>query len=445
VRLLAPFRPRIRIPPPFFLALVYALLIVVGSLLLKLPLASEAPLSWLEAIFTATSAITVTGLTVIATGPELTFVGQLVVLVLIQLGGLGLMTIAVMVLAVLGLPVALPQQLYLRADLSQTSLADLLRLVLIILQVVVVCQLVGTIVLAFVFVPEFGWWPGLWHALFHAISAFNNAGFTLFPDSLTRWATHPVINLGVPALFIIGGIGFPVLCDLVQNRRWRRFSLHTKLMLVGTAALIAWSVPTFATTEWTNPATLGAFDSTTDKLAASWFQALTTRTAGFYTLDIAAVHDSTALMFILLMVVGGGSASTAGGVKVTTLVVLLLATLAFFRRRTTIDVFGRNIGHHEITKILALSVLGVLTILLGLFVILAAEDGPFLDLAFEVASAFGTVGLSRGATEDLGSVGQLVLVALMFVGRIGPLVLGFFLGTRVPPRVRHPADKVFLG
>jgi len=425
--------------------LLYALLIALGTLLLKLPIAAHVPLGWLEAIFTATSAITVTGLTVVATGPDLTLFGQFVVLVLIQLGGLGLMTFAVMVLAVLGLPVALPQQLYLRADLSQTSLADLLRLVLIILQVVLVCQLTGTVMLAFVFVPEFGWWPGLWHAVFHAISAFNNAGFALFPDSLMRWATHPIINFGVPTLFIIGGIGFPVLCDLTQNRRWRRFSLHTKLMLVGTAALIAWSVPTFATTEWDNPATLGAFESTADKLAASWFQALTTRTAGFHTLDIAALRDSTALMFISLMVIGGGSASTAGGVKVTTLVVLLLATLAFFQRRTTIEVFGRNIGHREITKILALAVLSVLAILFSLFVILANNGGAFLDLAFEVASAFGTVGLSRGATDELDSLGQVVLIALMFVGRIGPLMLGFFLGTGVPPRVRHPADKVYLG
>lgn len=438
-------RRRIDIPPTAALALFYALLVLTGAVLLKLPGATHAPLGWSDAVFTAASAVTVTGLVVVDTGSHFTLMGQIVILVLIQLGGLGLMTFAVLVLSMLGLPVGLPQRIFLREELNQTSLADLVRLVRIILRVVLVCEGAGTVLLATVFVPEFDWWPGLWHALFHTVSAFNNAGFGLFADSLSRWATDPVVNFTMPTLFIVGGLGFSVLSDIYGIRRWRKFSLHTKLMLTGTAALAVWSIIAFAALEWTNPATLGQFPDVAGKLAASWFQAVTTRTAGFSTIEIGAVHDSTALMLISLMLIGGGSTSTAGGIKVTTFIVLLLATVAFFRRRSTLNAFGRSLGVEEVMKVLALTVLSLLTVMVGTFVIAIAHDGAFLDLAFEVASAFGTVGLSRGVTGELDAVGRTVIVIIMFIGRIGPLTLGFFLATRIPPRVRYPSSQVFLG
>lgn len=182
-----------------------------------------------------------------------------------------------------------------------------------------------------------------------------------------------------------------------------------------------------------------------DKLSASWFQAATTRSAGFNTVDIGALHDSTALMFMLLMLIGGGSTSTAGGIKVTTFIVLLLAVVAFFRRRSTLRAFGRSLGQEEVLKVLALAMLSLLTVMTGLFVVALAHDGEFLDLAFEVVSAFATGGLSRGATAELDGLGRLVIIALMFIGRVGPLTLGFFLATRVPPRIRYPAGRIYLG
>src|SRR3546814_818859 len=200
------------------------------------------------------------------------------------------------------------------------------------------------VLLATVFVPDFGWWGGLWQALFHTVSAFNNAGFGLFPDSLSRWAADPIINITVPALFIVGGMGFAVIADVRWSRHWRKYSLHTKLMLVGTLVLLAWSLTGFAVLEWNNPLTLGRFPGIADRLLVSWFQAVTTRTAGFNTIEIGAIHDSTALMLISLMLIGGGSTSTAGGIKVTTFIVLLLATVAFFRRRSTLHAFGRSLG-----------------------------------------------------------------------------------------------------
>jgi trk system potassium uptake protein TrkH len=420
------WRRTVRLAPPAVLMLLYGVLILIGTVLLKLPVAASAPTSWSEALFTAASAVTVTGLIVVDTGVHYTLFGQFVVIVLIQLGGLGLMTFAVLVFAVLGLEMPVRQQLVLREDLNQTDLGNLVKLVWLILRVVLAFEVLGTGLLAVRFVPEFGWGEGLWQALFHAVSAFNNAGFSLFSDSLSRWAGDPLVNLVVPGLFVTGGLGYVVLGEMFAGRRWRAMTLHTKLMLSGTAALVVWSLITFLALEWTNPATLGGLDGTGAKLWAGWFQALTPRTAGFNTLDIGSLQDSTALMTMTLMVVGAGSTSTAGGIKVTTFIVLLLATAAFLRRRNAISAFGRSLPIEQVLKVLALAVLSVLIVLIGLFLVTLTNEQPFIDLAFEAASAFGTVGL-------------------MFVGRVGPLALGFFLATRSMPRVRYPSSDVFIG
>lgn len=435
---------KFRIPPPAVLAATYAILIILGTVLFKIPGVSQ-PLTWSDALFTATSAVTVTGLSVVDVGSHFSLFGQIVLLVLIQLGGLGLMTFAALVLSVLGLPIDIPHRTYLREDLNQTSIGDLIRLVKVILRVVLLCELIGAILLAFVFIPDAGWAEGLWQALFHSVSAFNNAGFSLFPDSLTRYATNPLVNVTVPGLLLIGGLGFSVLSDLYYVRRWQKFSLHSKLMLCGSAALILWSVSSFAILEWNNPATLGHIASIFDKLQISWFQGTTTRTAGFNTVNIAGIHDSTTLTFILLMLIGGGSTSTAGGIKVTTFIVLLLATVAFFKRRQQLHAFGRAIALEEVLKVLALTMISMLIVATALFLITLSNDGDFLDLMFEVASAFGTVGLSRGATGDLDTLGRTVIILTMFIGRIGPLTLGFFMATRVPPRIRYPSSQIFLG
>ena len=436
---------RLGISPPAVLSLLYATLILLGAGLLSLPFATRVPISWGDAVFTATSAVTVTGLIVVDTGGDFTLFGQLVILVLIQLGGLGIMTFAVLLLSMLGLPVGLTQHIFLREELRQTSIADLVHLVWLILRVMLLCELIGAVLLAFVFVPEFGWPSGLWSAFFHSVSAFNNAGFSLYSDSLCRWSTNALVNITVPALIIVGGIGFSVLSDLNRERGWHKLSLHSKLMLSGTAVLIVSSVTGFALLEWSNPSTLGQFSNPFDRMIAAWFQAVTTRTAGFNTLDVSAIHDSTALMCIFLMLIGGGSTSTAGGIKVTTFIVLILATIAFFRRRTTLHAFGRSLGHDEIMKVLALTMVSLFIVVLGTFIISISHDGDFLHMAFEVVSAFGTVGLSMGATDELDAIGRVVIVMAMFIGRVGPLTLGLFLATRIRPRVSYPSSNIFLG
>lgn len=432
-------------PPPMILSALYAVLIVLGACILKLPISHTIPITWSDAVFTSTSAVTVTGLVVIDTGADLTLFGQMVVAFLIQMGGLGLMTFAVLILGALGLPVGITGKLYLREDLNQSSVHQLSKLVVTILKVVVVCEVAGAMLLALTFVPKYGFWQGIWEAIFHSISAFNNAGFSTFPNGLVPYATDPVVNTVIPALFIVGGIGYVVLHDIFTQKRWQAWSLHTKIMLVGTAILIPWSVGMFAFLEWNNPGTLGQFDSVMARLTVSWFQGVTTRTAGFNTTDIGALHDSTSMMFISLMVIGGGPASTAGGIKVTTFVVMIIATVAFFRRQQQLHAFGRSIALDQVLKVMALTAISVTLVFVGIFLLTASHDGHFLDISFEVASAFGTVGLSRGYTGELSDFGRAVIIAIMFLGRVGPLTLGFFLATRVSPRVRYPEGKVYLG
>jgi trk system potassium uptake protein TrkH len=434
----------VRLSPPALLALSYAGLIVLGTAALMLPAAQAERFGWGDALFTATSAVTVTGLTLFDVGTWLTPFGQVVLLVLMQLGGLGLMTFAVAILSALGLQVGLPGQMVLREDLNHTSLQGLDRLVWIVVKVVLAVELLGAALLATVFVPDLGWGPGLWSALFHAVSAFNNAGIQLYPDGLSRWVGDPTLNLVVPALFILGGLGYSVVWEVAVKRRWRLYSFHTKLMLAGTAVLILWAVPVFAILEWHNPRTLGPLDLQT-KLMASWFQGVSPRTAGFNTLDIAALHDSTALMIMSQMLIGAGSASTGGGIKVTTFIVLILATVAFFKRRQSLNAFGRSLGPEEVFKVMALTTISMLVVGFGSFAVMISHDGEFLGILFEVCSAFGTVGLSRGETAQLDTLGRSVIILIMFLGRVGPLTLGFFLATRIPARVGYPAARVYLG
>ncbi len=433
------------VPPPLILSAIYAVFIVVGAIVLKLPISHTKAITWSDALFTATSAVTVTGLVVLDTGADFTLFGQIVIAFLIQLGGLGLMTFAVLVLGALGLPIGITGQIYLRDDLNQNSMAQLTKLVKTILKVVLILEVGGAMLLTLVFIPDYGTFQGIWESIFHSISAFNNAGFSTFPNGLVDYATNPLINIVIPALFILGGIGYVVFHDIFSKSGWNYWSLHTKIMLLGTAILIIFSVAMFAILEWNNPRTLGQFDSPISRLIVSWFQGVTTRTAGFNTTDIGGLHDSTSVMFIALMVIGGGPASTAGGIKVTTFVVMLLATVAFFKRQQQLHAFGRSISLEHVLKVMALAAISGVLVFVAVFLLTASHEGHFLDICFEVASAYGTVGLSRGYTGKLSDFGRAIIIAVMFLGRVGPLTLGFFIATRTTPRVRYPEGSLHLG
>ena len=433
------------LPAPALLALLYLSWITVGALLLMLPAASTDGITWSDAFFTATSAVTVTGLVVVDTGTAFTTFGQGVLMLLIQLGGMGLMTFAVLVLSSLGMQIGLAQRQFLREEMGLASLGGLLDIVWVVFRVVLVCELVGMTIMAFVFVPDFGWREGLWQAAFHSISAFNNAGFSLFSNSLMEYVDSPLIIFTISIQFIVAGLGFAVLSDILVYGKWKKFSLHTRLMLVGTLSLILISCLGYGILEWSNPETLAGLASSGEKFNAIWFEAVTPRTAGFNAMNTADMQDSTTLMTMVLMVIGGGSTSTAGGIKVTTSVVLLLATIAFFRNSGMMKAFGYSVGLQQGLKVMALLTISLFVILVGLFLIVATHDMDFLMAAFEVTSAFGTVGLSQGATSELNDFGRAIICLIMFLGRLGPLTLGFFLASKTTPRIQYPEGTIYLG
>lgn len=437
-------KKRMTISPPLVISGSFLFLIMMGTLLLKLPFATTRPISWTDALFTATSATTVTGLSVFDPGTVLTGFGELVLLVLIQCGGIGLMTFAVAILILFRKKIGLQNRIYLQESLTQSSIGGVVKLVKSILTFALTVEAVATMLLTIYWIPEFGFKDALNYSVFHVVSAFNNAGFSLFPDNMISFAGDPLVTVLISSLFIIGGIGFTVVMDVSQKKSFHRWSLHTKLMIGGTLILNAIATILIFVLEYNNPGTLGNM-SLYDKLSTSYFSAVTPRTAGFNMLNYGDFEDPTLLFTMLLMFIGGGSASTASGIKLTTFIVVILATVSFLKSRREPELFGRSIRLETVIRSLAITTISVLLVVLFLFLLTVSEKIPFLPLAFEVVSAFGTVGLSMGITGDLSSIGEVLLSLVMFTGRIGPLTLFFILMKPRKENYRYPYDPVFTG
>ncbi|WOV88149.1 TrkH family potassium uptake protein [Sporosarcina oncorhynchi] len=430
--------------PPVVIAGNLFLLIVIGTLLLKLPIATEHPISWIDAFFTVTSATTVTGLVVFDPGTTLTLFGEIVLLFLIQIGGISLMVFAVFLLVLLGRKVGMQKRIYIQATFSIQTLGGMVSFVRKILAFVFIVEGFAVILLSIHWIPQFGIRDGIYYSVFHVISAFNNAGFSLFPDNLSQFVGDPFVNIVLSSLLIIGGIGFVVVIDILQSKSIHKWSLHTKLMVTGTIALNLVATLLIFVLEFTNVHTIGNL-SLADKVLASYFQAVSPRTAGFNTISIGDMEDSSLLVTMFLMFVGGGSASTASGIKLTTFIVILIATISYFRAIREPHVFGRTIKFEIIFRSLAIATVSIMIIFSSLFVLAITETIPVFPLAFEVFSAFGTVGLSMGVTEDLTDVGRVLLCIVMFLGRIGPLTLFFLLLKPKKETYRFPYDQVQSG
>ncbi len=435
-----------RYSPPVILAASFAVLILLGASLLWTPWASPGQdLGFWQALFTACSAVTVTGLVVVDTGADLTLFGQVVVLVLIHLGGLGLMSFAALTVMALGGRFGLRGQRLVREAMDQTSPGDVLILVRYIAILALSLEALGAVLLAIVWVPEMGLARGLWFSVFHAVSAFNNAGFGLLPESLSPWAGQPLVNGVITALFIVGGLGFTVLMDLWRQRRFSTLGLHSKLTITGTLVLALGAWLLILLFEWGNGETLGALPAG-DRVWAAWFTAVTPRTAGFNTLDTGALALPSVLLIMFLMFIGGGSNSTASGIKVSTFMVVMLATRSFLMGRSQTTAFRRGIALSSVFRAHAVVVLSLMLLMLGNFLLVILEpDLRALDVLFEGFSAFGTVGLSRGVTTEMSTAGQGVLMFLMFVGRIGPLALAFSLARPRDAKVRYVENQVQIG
>lgn len=444
VRILASGNPAKLVP------LAFMVLIGAGTVLLMLPVATESgsPTGVVTALFTATSAVCVTGLVVVDTATYWSPFGETVILVLIQLGGFGVMTMASLLAVIVARRLRLRGQLAARAETRSLGLGDITRLVRLIALVTVTVEALLAVVLTLRFAlghdHPFG--RALWHGVFHSVSSFNNAGFGLWPDNLVRFAADPVILVPIGIAVIVGGLGFPAVFDLRRNgRNVRGWSVHTKITVLMTVLLLVVGWLGILALEWANPGTLGPIGFW-DKLSNSWFGSAVARTAGFNSVDVARMNHETWLITDVLMFIGGGSAGTAGGIKVTTFALLAFVIWAEIRGERDVHAFGRRIAPSVYREALTIALLGVAAVMLGTVALLFVSDHGLDAALFEVVSAFGTVGLTTGITPSLPVVAQLVLALLMFVGRVGPVAVASALALRGRGRLyRYPVERPIVG
>ncbi len=424
--------------------------VAVGTGLLMLPVAraGEGGAQVMEAVFTATSAVCVTGLIIVDTPVFWSGFGQAVIVGLIQVGGFGIMALATLLGLLVSRKLGIRNRLNAAAETKSLGLTDVRRVLIGVARTSLLFETAGALVLAARF------WLGydeplpraLWLGVFHAVSAFNNAGFALFSDNLIGFATDPVISFAACVLVIAGGLGFPVLFEL--RRAWRtpqRWTLHTKIVTAMTAVLLTAGVSMFLALEWTNPKTLGPM-SVGGKVVAGAFQGVQPRTAGFNSVSTGDLNPETLLGTDVLMFIGGGSAGTAGGIKVTTFAVLLFVILTEVRGDRSVTAFSRRIPREAQRQALSVALLAVALVVGSTALLLLLTDFSLDQVLFEVVSAFATVGLSTGITAQVGTAGQLLLIALMFLGRLGPVTLASALALRSRPLLYDaPYERPIIG
>lgn len=445
-------RPRGRraISPAKFIALSFFIAIASGTVLLLLPpsRAPEQTVTFLDALFTATSALCVTGLEVVATETTWSTFGHVVIMLLMQTGGLGIVTLSTLVVLALGRRVGFQERLRAASQVSAAQTGGILRLIRTILLISLGFETLGTLLLWPTFAALHGSGIGLFHAFFHSVSAFNNAGFTLSSDNLMSFALDPLVNLVVAGLVISGGLGFIVHLNLWSRfRQGRRFplTLHSRIVLMVTGGLLAFGTLMVLGLEWSNPQTLGPL-ALPGKLLTAFFQGVTPRTAGFNTLDYQGMRDPTLLLTMLLMFIGGSPASTAGGIKTVTFFVLVASAWSLVRGRGELSIFWRRVSTETVVKAGSVALLSTGIVTCALFLLSLSESLPMLTVIFEAFSAFGNVGLSLNATSQLTDTGQLLIILLMFLGRIGPLT--FALALVQDPKsdpLDYPDEGVLIG
>ena len=444
---LNPFQSK-KVSPAKILAGGFALLILIGAILLSLPISARTGrLPFLDALFTATSAVCVTGLVVVDTGTYFTRFGQTVILILIQIGGLGIMTAATLVFILLGKKISLRERLVMQEALNQITLQGLVHLVQMIVLLTLVVQGVGALILSTRFIPIYGVETGLYYAVFHAVSAFCNAGFDLTGGyrSLTPFAHDPVLVLTIAAMFILGGLGFTVVLEYCQRRSFRRLTLHAKMVTVITLLLLSLGTVVVLVMEYNNPATLGQFGFF-GKLVNAFFTAATARTAGFNTVPTDGLFQPTLFFIIGLMFIGASPASTGGGIKTTTFGALVVAVVSTVRGKEDVLLFMKQIPTEIMRRCLSIAMLATLLVFSVTFALLITEGGELIHMFFEAMSAFGTVGLSTGVTGTLTPMGRVILIVTMFAGRVGPLTLVFALARSMKKDpVKYTSERILIG
>lgn len=439
----------LRLSPPQILVLGFAAIIFIGTALLMLPISTSTgePLEFIDALFTSTSATCVTGLVVVDTGTTFSSFGQIVIMLLIQIGGLGFMTMATLFALALKRRISLKDRLILQEAMNQSSMEGIVRLIRRVLLYSLIIEACGALILSIRWAFDMPIGRAIYYGVFHAVTMFNNAGFDLFGDfrSLTGYVYDPVVNVVVMFLIVSGGIGFIVLSDLIDFRKQRRLSLHSKVVLTMTATLLLVGFIVILIFEFTNPRTLGSLNWG-GKFFGALFQSVTPRTAGANTIDITELRQATQFFIVILMFIGASPGSTGGGIKTTTFTIMVGAVIAMMRGREDIVMFRYRLAQERVLKALTIALLALLLVLTVSMILSTTEEGDFLEILFETTSAFGTVGLSMGLTPDLTVFGKVLISITMFAGRLGPLTLAYALGPKKGKELyRHPEGKMIIG
>lgn len=435
----------INLSPPSLLALGFLGLIIIGSTLLMLPISHHVEISWLQAIFTATSAVTITGLSVVNVGEAYTVFGKVVIMLLLQCGGLGFMTFAILAVMSLAPKLGLKQQVMAQESIGQTSLKKVTYTIKAVFIYSLFFEAIGTTILTIAWLQDYNFSQAFFYAAFYSVSAFNNGGFSLFPNSLMSFSGQYFITFTISMLYIIGGIGFLVLMDVKRHKRWKKLNTNSKLIITTICGLNLFAFITIWLLEASNPQTLGLM-STGDQALNAWFHATVPRSSGFYSLPIDQLTNASTLVTMMLMFIGGGSLSTAGGIKVGTFIIMILSVISFLRREDETRLFKHSIPKQAAFKALSVICITAGLIMMGFFGLLILEpDIEFLDLFFETVSAACTVGLSRGITEELQPASLFILMILMFAGRLGPLTLAYLIATPQKSHLKHPSSEIQIG
>lgn len=442
--------------PTQIMVMGFAMVIFIGAVLLTLPISTQSgeSIGFLNALFTSTSAVCVTGLIMVDTATYWNGFGQLVIITLIQIGGLGFMTITTLFALITKKRINLRERLLLQESLNQIDLSGLVKLTRYVLLMTFTIEGIGAILLSTVFIPQFGLARGLWYSIFHAISAFCNAGFDLMGNvsgpftSLTSYVDNYTVTLTISSLIIFGGLGFPVILDVIKNRKISKLNLHSRVVIFTTALLVVGGMLFILSLEYNNPKTLGPLDIG-GKLLASLFQSVTTRTAGFNTVDLALLHQSSIFVFIILMFIGASPASTGGGIKTTTLATLLITVKSFILGKEDIEVYERRLSTSTVRKSLGIFFIGIVVVVFGTLIIaVTSPNFTLVEAGFEVVSAFATVGSSIGGSPTLSTLGKMFIILFMFMGRVGSLTIFMALssrGIKKNPPIRYPEGKIIVG
>lgn len=432
------------------LALGFIILVFTGAIILTLPISSASGegTNFLDALFTATSASCVTGLVTLDTGTHWSLFGQTVIMILIEIGGLGFMSFATFFAILLGKKITLKNRLIMQEAMNTFSIQGLVKMVKYVLMFTFSIQLAGALLLSSQLIPEFGIAKGMFFSVFHSISNFCNAGFDLFGNfnSLTGYYNNPVILLTISALIIIGGLGFTVLLEIYNYKGIKKLSIHTKVVLLITTILIVGGAICIFLLEYRNPETLAPMNFR-DKIVNSIVASTSPRTAGVNSISTDGMTTAGKFLTILLMFIGGSPGSTAGGLKTTTFGIILFTVICVIKGREDTEAFGRRFSQELVYKAFSLLFIGM-TLVMGVTMILTITepDESFISLLYEATSAFGTVGLTTGVTQRLSSVGKVIIIIMMYLGRVGPLTVALALASRQKKsKYKYPEAKVLIG